>query len=121
MGTDIIVAIKVIISVDTKKGKIPKVGGSDNGYHLVPNKNSQGLVKVKTGNPSLSRMVMMPSSITIDSIPARKIQLSMTLSPSRSRRFRFIFCTWAAVVITPCFNIAIIFSLFQGPTFSLFG
>jgi hypothetical protein len=42
MGTAAAVAIKVIIKVDTKKGRIPKVGGSETGYHLVPNKNSHG-------------------------------------------------------------------------------
>jgi hypothetical protein len=41
-GTAIAVATTVTHSVATKKDVMPKVGGSETGYHFVPNRNSQG-------------------------------------------------------------------------------
>ena len=80
------VATRVTQSVATKKDVMPKVGGSETGYHFVPKRNSQGEVYQKAGKPSFSRRATIPSRTTMVSIPARKIQLSISFSPKRYRR-----------------------------------
>ena len=98
------VATKVTQRVATKKGMMPKVGGSETGYHCVPKKNSHGGVYPKAGSPSLSRRTMMPSRITIVSMPARKIQPSMNFSPRRHRRLRLSASSPAEVAGDCCFS-----------------
>lgn len=97
MGTAIAVARAVTIIVDRKKGRMPNVGGSETGYHLVPKKNCQGGEYLNIGNPSLARMAIIPSSTTTVESPARKSAASITFSPKRNRRFRSI--AEAAVVL----------------------
>ncbi len=112
MGTATAVEITVIIKVDIMNGAMPNVGGSDMGYHLVPNRNSQGGVSAKIGSPSFSKMKIIPSRTTIASIPARNIQPSMILSPNRSRRFSPGFEAAAAVGATFCCCITFLFYLY---------
>src|SRR4030042_6357335 len=105
MGTAAAVAIKVIISVDTKKGNTPKVGGSETGYHLVPNRNCHGEEWANIGSPSLMRTAMMPTRTIMANSPARNIHPSMNLSPNRSRRLRLSPVLEAATTVEdPGFN-----------------
>ena len=91
IGTAIAVATAVIISVATKKGIMPKVGGSETGYHLVPKKNSRGEVCRKMGKPSRNKRMSTPNSTTIAKRPLKKIQSSIDLSPNRRRCLRLVF------------------------------
>ena len=89
IGIAIAVDTRVIIIVDTKKGSMPKVGGSETGYHLVPEKNSHGGVWRKIGVPSRTKKKTIPKRITMASIPARRIQPSINLSLRRHHRKPF--------------------------------
>jgi hypothetical protein len=99
------VATMVTQSVATKKGMMPKVGGSETGYHLVPKKNSQGGVYQKAGKPSFSRRAITPSRTIMVSMPARKIQPSMNFSPKRHRRLRLSVSPPAVVTGDSCFSV----------------
>ena len=73
------IAIPVVRSVPTSSGITPKLGGSNSGVHLVPERNSQTPTSPKNSIVGTSSATTIPVVVRIDRNVA-KIRIALTTS-----------------------------------------
>ncbi len=92
MGTEMAAAPKVTSSEPRISGRIPKRGGSEMGYQLLPKRKSITLSPRNSENPSRSKKRKISKTKTTEKIPLSRMDFSMTHSFSLRAWMDFIFC-----------------------------
>ena len=92
MGTEMAAAPSVTSSEPRISGRMPKRGGSEMGYQLLPKRKSITLSPRKRENPSRSRNRKISRTKTTENMPLSRMAFSMNHSFSLRRRMDFIAC-----------------------------
>ena len=64
----------------TIKGKMPKSGGLEVGYHNFPNTKSEMVIFLNIGRPSMNRKAMIMKIIAMEASAAQKKKVRTALS-----------------------------------------
>ena len=101
MGTEMAAAPSVTSSEPRISGRMPKRGGSEIGYQLLPKRKSPTLSPRKRERPSRSRNKNISSTNTTENTPLSRMAFSMNHSLSLRRRLGVIACQFFSPARNP--------------------